>query len=357
MKLMSNTNQRAYVTGASGLIGQHLVHLLVDQGFDVTCVTRDARHLQYAKDLPIHVVEADVRDRERIRHTIAGHSVVFHLAAWVQFGVNSRQQGAMREINVDGTRNVLEEAWRSGARRIVYCSTIGALGSSGPAGHLGNEEQMHNGRFQSFYVKTKHEAYLVAKELAGEGAPIVLVLPNATYGPGDNSVIAQQLLVCIQGRMSAIPGVSGTYCYTHVDDVARGLWLAAEKGRIGESYILSGPALELAEFYAKVAAHAGVAPPKRRIPTWLLRIMARVLDTIPGGKAISKGRPINREAVAMITEANWAFSAAKAQSELGWRARTLDDGLDETLEWVRQNQATLAALSAPEPGPTRSAAA
>lgn len=346
---MIETKKRVYITGANGFLGRALVRLLVNQGLDVTCVVRDARKAEYLKALPVQLVEADVRDREMIGQTIAGHSLVFHLAAWVKFGIDQKQADTMRAVNITGTRNVLEEAWRNGAERIVYCSTIGALGSSGPAGRMGNEDQLHDGNFQCVYVRTKYEALLAAKDLAARGAPIVLVFPNATYGPGDTGIIAQQLLVALQGRMTAVPDVPGIYCYTHVDDIAQGLWLAAQRGRIGEGYLLAGAPLELVEFYKKVATLAGIAPPRRRIPVWLLRTMARVLDAIPGGRAIANGRPLNREAVAMITEANWAFSAAKAESELGWHARTLDEGLEETLNWVRRNQAVVARHFGSEP--------
>jgi dihydroflavonol-4-reductase len=260
---MIETKKRVYVTGANGFLGRALVRLLVNRGLEVTCVVRDTRKAEYLKTLPVRVVEADVRNREQIRQSIAGHSLVFHLAAWVKFGIDSKQAETMRAVNVTGTRNVLEEAWLSGAERIVYCSTIGALGSTGPAGRLGNEDQLHDGNFQCVYVKTKREALLEAEDLAARGAPIVLVFPNATYGPGDTGIIAQQLLVALQGRMTAVPDAPGIYCYTHVDDIAQGLWLAAQKGGIGERYVLAGTPLELAEFYAKVAAKAGIAPPRR----------------------------------------------------------------------------------------------
>jgi dihydroflavonol-4-reductase len=293
--------------------------------------------MDYARDLSVRIVEADIRDRQRIRETIAGHDLVFHLAAWFELGVAPRHEAEMRAINAEGTRNVLEEAWSSGAQRIVYCSTVGALGSSGPAGRLGNELQKHDGRFQSLYVKTKHEGYLVAKELMARGAPIITVMPSPAYGPGDTGIVARQLLLSLQGKMTAIPGSPGTYCYIHVDDIANGLWLAAEKGRIGEAYILAGSPTDLADFYQKAASYAHVAPPKRKIPPRLLRSIAWLLETVPGGAAAAGGRPLTREAVAMITRANWAFSAAKAHSELGWKARSLDDGLGETIQWVRDH--------------------
>lgn len=346
--MSTDVNKKAYVTGASGFIGRSLVRLLAEKGFEVTCITRNAHRMDYARDLPVRIIEADIKNREHIRETIAGHAMVFHLAAWFELGLLPMHEGAMRAINVEGTRNVLEEAWHSGAQRIIYCSTVGALGSSGHVGRLGNEQQKHDGRFQSLYVKTKREGYLVAQELIAQGAPIITVMPSPAYGPGDTGIVARQLLLCLQGKMNAIPGAPGTYCYIHVEDIARGLWLAARNGRIGEQYILAGTALDLAEFYTKAAANAGVSPPKRRIPPWLLRRMAWIVENVPGGKAISGGRPLSREAIAMITEANWAFSAAKSKSELGWSARSLDAGLGETLRWIRANQAAVAAGSVAE---------
>lgn len=328
------SNSKIYVTGVTGFIGRHVARALINRGFSVTGLTRNRRNAKHLDGLPIRLVEGDVTNRLLIRETIAGHDSVIHLAGWFEFGIARKDARKMYEINVEGTRNVLEEAWRSGAKRIVYGSTVGALGSSGPADCVGDEQQVHNGMFQSVYVKTKYEAHRVARVLARQGAPIVITLPEAAYGPGCKGIMREQLFACCRGKMSTVPAATGIYCYTHVEDIAEGMWLALTKGQTGHEYVLAGPALTLADFYSAVATLAGVRTPRRRIPNSALRALAWVLDSVPGARTLS-GKTLNQEAVAMITDANWAFSSKKAERELGWRARSLDDGLRDTVEWVR----------------------
>ncbi|MFQ5629874.1 MAG: NAD-dependent epimerase/dehydratase family protein, partial [bacterium] len=325
--------QKAYVTGATGFIGGKLVSLLVQKGIEVTCLARSPERIKHLQPLGINVVTGDITDRECVAETVQGHELVFHLAAWYEIGVPQDKEEAMRRANVTGTKNVLQAAWKSGAERIVYCSTVAALGSSGPADYVADENHPHDGRFQSLYEKTKYEAHQAAKSMQKEGAPIVMVLPGAVYGPGDTSLLAQQMRIVMQKKLMGIPKVPAIYCYTHVDDVVSGIWLAAEKGKIGEEYILAGAPLTLEKFYRAIANAAGVPVPRLRLSPRMLRLSAWIYENIPGGKIVSGGLPLSREAVAMVVEANWAFSSAKAEKELGWRARSFDDGLVETLAW------------------------
>jgi nucleoside-diphosphate-sugar epimerase len=142
------------------------------------------------------------------------------------------------------------------------------------------------------------------------------------------------------GKMPAIPDVPGVYCYTHVDDVVDGFWRAAERGRIGREYILAGHPLTLAEFYEVVARHSGVPAPAGRIPVRVLKAMAWAAERIPGTRSLTAGRPIHREAISMIANANWHFSAKRAKTELGWSVRRFEDGLDETIAWIRRMEPT-----------------
>lgn len=328
--------KKAYVTGATGFIGGRLAQLLVEKKMEVTCLVRSPERIKHLKPLRIKVVTGDITDRERVAETIQGHDLVFHIAAWYEIGVPSGKESAMRLTNVTGTENVLEAAWKSGAERIVYCSTVAALGSSGPPDQMVDENHPHDGRFQSLYARTKWEAHQAAKGLIKEGAPITMVLPGAVYGPGDTSLIAQQMQLIVEEKVPAMPKAPGIYCYTHVDDVAAGLLLAAEKGRAGEAYILAGPALTMEEFHCIVAKQAGVKPPKFSIPSGMLRALAWIYENVPGGKIVSGGLPMSREAIAMTTQANWAFSSQKAEKELGWKARSFAEGLAETLEWMQK---------------------
>lgn len=330
--------RRAFVTGATGFIGRALVSFLIRQGLEVTCLVRNPTSARGLEAEGVRLVEGDITDRARVAKTIGGHNVAFHLASWLEIGLPRAKRPAMRHVNVTGAANVLEEAWRHGVERIVHCSSVGALGSSGPPGHVGTEDHPHDGHFPCHYVRTKYEALQVARRLIAAGAPIVNVLPQPAYGPGSVKIVDKQMWLTMQGRMSAVPDVHAAYGYVYIDDVAMGLWLAAERGRIGESYILAGPLISLLRFYQLVAEHAGVAAPRKRVSARVLRFLAWANDHIPGALMLTSGPFVNRESVAMITKANWAFSAEKARRELGWEARTLEEGLPKTLGWIRSNK-------------------
>ena len=139
----------------------------------------------------------------------------------------------------------------------------------------------------------------------------------------------QNMRLIAERRVSSIPSVSGIHSYTHVDDIVEGLWLAATRGRIGEEYILAGPPLPLKEFYQTVARAAGVPPPRWALSPRIVRAVSFVYEHLPGAKRLLPNRPYSKEHVAMVLDANWAVSSAKAAHELGWHARTLEDGLGD----------------------------
>src|SRR5882672_7882040 len=132
------------VTGASGFIGGRLVRLLAAHGVELTCLARRRGCLAHLDDIQMRVVEGDIRDAGAVAEAVTGQDTVYHLAAWFEIGVSKRAEPDMRDINVAGTRTVLEQAWQHGVGRIVYASTVGALGSSGPAGRGGDEDQRHD---------------------------------------------------------------------------------------------------------------------------------------------------------------------------------------------------------------------
>lgn len=330
---------KAFVTGATGFMGRHLVRLLLAKEVQVTCLVRNPAKAQDLEQAGACLVTGDITDRTSLAAALPGHRHVYHLAAWVQLGLRPRDEPAMRQVNVEGTRNVLEEAWKAGVERSIHCGTVGALGPSGPPGYVGDENHVHSGQFPSLYVKTKYESVQVARHLIRQGAPIIIVLPQATYGPETVELTGRQIWSIKTGRLTAIPDAPMIFGYVHVDDVAEGMWLAAKKGRIGESYILGSHLLTLAEFCETVARHLGVPPPRGRISPRLLRILSWIYENVPGGRWLLGNKPLSREEIAMSTEANFAYRSDKAARELGWKARSLDEGLPETIQWIKDNEA------------------
>lgn len=335
----------AYVTGATGFLGRRLVPLLLDEGLKVTCLVRDPARQASALPPGVGTLRGDITDRKRIDATIGGHELVFHLAGWLEIGLSERERPRMRAVNVTGTENVLESAWKAGASRIVFCCSVGALGSSGPPGRVGDETHPHSGKFPNYYLQTKYDGHQIAKRLSAQGAPIISVLPEPAYGPGDTKFVGRQIWRTMKGLNTSIPDLPGIFGYVHGDDLVRGTRLAAEKGRPGESYILAGPLLTLAQFYETVARHLGVPAPQGRVPLKALHALSWTYHHVPGGKLLTKGMTVDRESIAMI-ESNWAYSAQKARDELGWQARTLDEGLPETIAWVKAHPEVFEGLEA-----------
>lgn len=319
---------KVFVTGATGFLGGRLVTRFLSENHEITCLVRSPEKV---RSLPwssrVRLVTGDLSNIELLEREVVHFDVLFHLAAMYDVDIPESKKVEMRRANVDGTRNILEIAWKNRIPKILYCSTVGALGSSGPPGHLADEIHSHDGRFQSAYVQTKHEAHLIASKLMSRGAPIVTVLPGAVYGPGDKSIISKQIDLVRSGKIYAIPAAPGILAYTHVDDVVEGMVLAVSKGKIGEMYILAGPTLTLRGFYRAIARRLNRRPSWVLVPTPALKVTSKIYAKSPFLRRLLGPLPLGPESIAMITQANWNFSAEKARKELGWKARGIDEGL------------------------------
>jgi nucleoside-diphosphate-sugar epimerase len=259
---------------------------------------------------------------------MTGSDVVFHVAGWYKIG--SPDWMAAESINVGGTRKVLRLAHELGVPRIVYVSTVAVFGDT--HGRLVDEEYYDPGPFLTEYDRTKWLAhYKVALPMISKGAPIIIVQPGVIYGPGDTSTAGQLMSLYYNGQMPVVPGSESTWTYAHVEDIAEGIVLAAEKGRIGESYILAGPAVPLAEMFDYWAHLLGRRPPLLRVPARLIRPLA------PLAAALSAFVPLpslfSEEAVRTVG-ATYAARADKARAELGWHTRPLQEGMAETFAWI-----------------------
>jgi dihydroflavonol-4-reductase len=235
---------KAFVTGGTGLIGRSLIRQLVERGYHVHALARSAAGAATVSALGATSVPGDVTDRESMRAGMRGSEVVFHLAAIYDYAPEAKAQ--CEPINVEGTRVVLELAHELRVPRIVYTSSLAVFGDT--HGELPDETYRADGPFLTEYDRTKWQAhYEVAMPLIEAGAPIIIVMPGAVYGPGDTSWLAEAMRLFHRGLMPLVPGPESVVTYAYVDDVAEGHILAAEKGRVGESYILAGPAVPLGE--------------------------------------------------------------------------------------------------------------
>ena len=319
---------KAFVTGGTGFIGRRIVRKLIDRGYDVHALARSEQSATRLTSLGAQVVYGDIIDRESMREGMQGSDVVFHVAGWYQLG--SRNWMQAESINVAGTRNVLRLAYELGVPKIIYTSTTAVFGDA--KGQLVDETFFQGGPFVNEYDRTKWLAhYKVAMPLIDQGAPIIILMPGGIYGPGDHSLIGQLMQQFYRGRMLAVPGPEFTVTYTHVDDVAEGHILAAEKGRIGESYILAGPAVPLGEVVDFWGQLTGKPVPMVRIPVRFLLPFAPLLDAVGG--IIPLPELLSGDG-ARVLGTSYMARSDKARAELGWRTRSMQEGMSETFRWI-----------------------
>jgi nucleoside-diphosphate-sugar epimerase len=321
---------RWFVTGATGFIGGRVARQLRDAGHEVRALVRTPARGAALRELGATIVPGDIRDRASMRDAVRGCDGVFHIAAWYEVGTDSAHA---RAINVDGTRNVLELVRELGVPKAVYTSTLAVF--SDTHGRIVDESYRHEGPMLSEYERTKHEAhYDVALPMIAAGLPLVIVMPGVVYGPGDQSPMREAFAMYLRGKLPVVPRDTA-YCWAHVDDVARGHVLAMDQGRIGESYILAGPRHTMVEAFELAERITGIKGPRMRAAPAMLGAMAKVTHVLE--KVLPIPASYRSETLRSVAGTTYTATSAKARRELGWDARSLEEGLRETLEWELQH--------------------
>ncbi len=316
---------RFLVTGATGFVGGRVARRLRERGDAVVTIARDPARAEDLRALGVDVVGGDITDRASLDAPMRGVDGVFHVAGWYKVGARDRTPG--QRINVDGTRNVLEAMRAAGVVKGVYTSTLAVHGDT--HGARVTEAYRFEGPFESEYDRTKWAAhYQVALPMMRAGLPLVIVQPGLVYGPGDTSRVRTTLIQYLQRGLPPIPA-GAAFSWAHVDDIATGHLLAMERGRVGECYHLAGPAwtlldaLKLAERISRVKVPGFVAPPA------LVRALSAVMGVVERVAPVPE--LLTSESLRVMAGCTYLGDASKAEQELGWRARPLEDGLRETL--------------------------
>ena len=317
---------RYFVTGATGFLGGELAKQLIGRGHQVVALVRSPEKAPLLRVLGVELHTGDITDRESLRAPMQNVDGAFHVAAWYKIGDANGAQTAER-VNVEGTRNVLETAREAGIRRIVYTSTVGVFGDT--RGHLVNETYYSHGPFLTEYDRTKWIAhYEVALPMIRAGLPLTIAMPGAIYGPGDTSGIHTTLVQLLRGRLHTTPrGVK--FAWGYVADVARGLQLAMDTGRSGESYLLTGPVHSFEDACAMAARIAGKRAPFFHPRPFVMRGLASCATML---ERWDVHLPVAAETLRLMAGTTWIGSSAKAEKELGFAARPLEEGLRHTIE-------------------------
>lgn len=318
---------RYFVTGATGFIGGHVARMLVQDGHEVVALVRTPSK---AKDLAaagIHLAEGDIVDKESMRQPMTGVDGVFHIAAWYKVGLKDKQA---ENINVAGTRNVLELMKELTIPKGVYTSTLAVFSDTKDV--LVDENYYHPAEkgFLSEYDRTKWLAhYEVAVPMMKDGLPLVIVQPGLVYGPGDTSSVRDNLIRYLQGKLPMLPAKTA-FAWAHIEDIARAHILAMQKGRAGESYIIGGEKVRFSDAMKLAEELTGIPAPRMIAPPGLLKIMAALTGIV--GSVIPLPAAYQAESLRIIAGVTYLGDNSKARRELGYNPRPLREGLRETLE-------------------------
>jgi dihydroflavonol-4-reductase len=318
---------KAFVTGGTGFIGGAIISKLRGRGDDVVALVRTPSKSGEIEALGCELFAGDLSDKDHLVQGMKGCDAVFHVAAIYKAGIPKSECPGMHEANIRGTERTLDAATEAGVSRTVYVSTIGYFGNT--KGKIVDETYRRAPTdFLTCYDETKYWAHEAARERIEQGAPIIIVQPGGVYGPGDQSEVATYMRQLIDGKLKFMTFPEVGFNLGYVDDIADGIILAYDKGRLGESYILGGELSTLGDVIKRAAAISGNKPPRITLPGFMVKA------SIPFAPIVTRmmGLPPNlRELIRAAEGVTYWATDAKAREELGYAPRDLDAGLKETI--------------------------
>ena len=339
---------KTLVTGGNGFVGSAVTRLLAERGDDLRLTVRRRSRLAHLDDLDVERVDCDVRDRRAVRRAMKGVDRVFHLAGLIS--LRAADEDALFDVNVGGTRLVMEEALRAGVDRVVHVSSAASIGPA-PWGQTADERQLFTaGHLGIAYVNSKHEGEAEAMRLAARGLPVVVANPTYVFGSGD--VYGRATAIVRRFMLGRLPAyVPGGLNVVDVQDVARGVLLADERGELGDRYVLGNRNYTLDRLFADLSRLAGVEPPPLRLSA---AMALRLTQAAEAGGVWLGFTSID----AKLASQWWCYRNGKAKRELGWTTSPHEDALEATVAWYREREADrLARSPRSQPAALKAAAA
>jgi dihydroflavonol-4-reductase len=322
---------KALVTGASGFVGSGVARKLAERGLAVRALVRPGSPRQHLAGLDIEFVTGDLRDQESVRAAMKDARFLFHVAA--DYRLWARDPNEIVDNNMRSTRIAMDEAKRAGVERIVYTSSVATL-KTGPTGETFDETtSLDESHAIGAYKRSKLLAERLVSEMVAQGLPAIIVNPSTPVGPRDVKPTPTGRLIfeAAAGRVPAF--VDTGLNMVHVDDVAAGQLAALERGRIGERYILGGQNAALSDILAAVALQTGRKAPRIKLPRGAIYPVAYAAEAL----ARRSGRePFVTVDGLRMSKNQMFFTSAKAERELGYKARPYAEGIKDAIAWFRQ---------------------
>ncbi|EXB50009.1 Putative dihydroflavonol-4-reductase [Morus notabilis] len=334
--------KKILVTGASGYLGGRLCLALLRNGHSVRALVRPTSDLSFlpprsadgSDDAALEIVYGDVTDYSSLSLAFSGCHVIFHAAALVETWLPDSSK--FFSVNVGGLENVLRAVRETKTiEKVVYTSSFFALGPTD--GSVADETQVHQEEFFcTEYERSKVAADKIALRAATEGLPVVVVYPGVIYGPGKvtaGNIVARLIIERFNGRL---PGYIGRgldkYSFCHIDDVVEGHIAAMNKGQAGERYLLTGENASFKHVFDIAAIITETKRPAFNIPLWLIEAYGWV--SVIFSRIFGK-LPLISPPTVYVLRHQWAYSCEKAKVELDYKPRSLKEGLEEVLPWLK----------------------
>lgn len=318
------------VTGATGFIGSHVARKLVQRGESVRILLRKTSKTLNIEDIDAERVYGDILDVDSIRKAIKGCDTVYHTAGLVSFRKSDYK--LLEDINVKGTVNVLSAALEAGVKKVVYTSSVAAIGVN-PNGGIANEDTPFTLEHMGIqYLNTKYRAEQEALRLYRQGLPVVIVNPSVVIGPGDVYLSSCGFIVWYCKKK--FPGyMDGGINLVDVEDVAEGHIMAAQKGRLGERYILGNKNLSIKEVFEILEKVTGIPAPRIKIPYFVALAAAFFVERILG-ISLPNYSSMDVDSV-RASRFYWYFDSSKAVRELGFPQTPVEQSIEKTVKWLK----------------------
>ena len=320
------------VTGATGFIGSAVVRRLLARGREVKCLVEPGASTQNLTGLDVEIVEADITSRDDIQNGLKGTDRLYHLAALYKLWLPDFRK--MYDVNVEGTKTVLFAAMNAGLEKVVYTSSIAAVGVREDGQPSDETTPFNIWETSNHYVRSKWLAELDAIRFAEEGLPVVIVNPAFPFGERDIGPTPTGKYI-VEALKNEVPAyVDAGFCVADVNDVAEAHVLAEEKGKIGERYILGNHNVTYKEFFSLVAEIGGVKPVRLKIPIPLFLGVAWAMEK---GDLLQKKDPRITYETARYTARRLWFNCEKAHRELGMPRTPLRETVTNAISWFREH--------------------
>jgi dihydroflavonol-4-reductase len=324
---------KVFVTGASGFVGSAVARCLVESGFSVRALVRSKSPRAHLAGLDLVFCEGELRDRKSLERAIAGTRYVFHVAA--DYRLWARDPSEIFAANVEGTRNVMEEAMRASVERAVYTSSVATLALRADGVAADESVPLREAQGIGAYKRSKIAAErLVEAMVAERSLPAVIVNPSTPIGPSDvrPTPTGRIIVEAAKGRIPAF--VDTGLNLVHVDDVASGHLAALRSGKVGERYILGGQNVLFSQMLADIASLVGRRPPRMRLPWQAVIPVAFAAEAVAN---FTRREPFATLNGVYMAKHRMFFTSSKAEQALAYRPRPYIQAIEDAVRWFHNH--------------------